>query len=134
MGPRRKLELAVKQLKEQTQNESSSDSFRQGDTTPTPSRDNEKEMKVQLMRLQSALTQVSQYIYCVYQLLIHVHIYQFPVYIAYGRNTIYSIHGVILSIHVIIRLLRVLKVVKVVCIKNMNSGRWLKGSYSITTW
>lgn len=59
MGPRRRLEMAVKQIKEEGQHEASNDSFRQGDTTPTPSRDNEKELKVQVMRLQSALSQVS---------------------------------------------------------------------------
>ena len=60
MGPRRKLELAVKQVKEEIQQQSSSDSFRQGDTTPTPGKELEKsDLKVQVMRLQSALNQVS---------------------------------------------------------------------------
>ena len=59
MGPRRRLELAVKQVKEENEQQPSSNSFRQTDSTPTPgSKEIETDLKVQVARLQSALTQV----------------------------------------------------------------------------
>ncbi len=56
MGPRRRLELAVKQVREEIQHQSSS--YSQSDSAPTPGKEIEKDLKVQVMRLQSALTQV----------------------------------------------------------------------------
>ena len=64
MGPRRRLEIAVKQIKEEMQQELSSGSVPREDTTPTPFKENEKELKVQVMRLQSQLTQVSPLLCC----------------------------------------------------------------------
>ena len=65
MGPRRRLEIAVKQVKEEKQQELSSGSVPHEDTTPTPFKENEKELKVRVMRLQSQLTQVISLLCCV---------------------------------------------------------------------
>ena len=65
MGPRRRLEIAVKQVKEEMQQELSSGSVPREDTTPTPFKESEKELKVQVMRLQSQLTQVNSLLCCI---------------------------------------------------------------------
>ena len=76
MCPRRQLEIAVKQVKEEMQQELSSGSTPREDTTPTPFKENE-ELKVQVMRLQSQLTQVYSLLYavCLHATFIWLHVH-----------------------------------------------------------
>ena len=60
MGPRRKLQMAIKEMKEQLKvNESTGSSMgRSHDITPTPQRSVEKDLQIQVMQLKSANQQV----------------------------------------------------------------------------
>lgn len=58
MGPRRKLQVAIKQMKEQMEIQRSGDMSRSQDITPTPERNIENEYKNQISQLRAAYQQV----------------------------------------------------------------------------
>ena len=60
MGPRRKLQMAIKEMKEQLKvNESTGSSMgRSHDITPTPQKTVEKDLQIQVMQLKSTNQQV----------------------------------------------------------------------------
>ncbi|XP_003389398.2 PREDICTED: ankyrin repeat and SAM domain-containing protein 3-like isoform X2 [Amphimedon queenslandica] len=62
MGPRRKLQMAIKEMKEQLKvNESAGSSMgRSHDITPTPQRSAEKDLQIQVMQLKSTNQQLIQ--------------------------------------------------------------------------
>ena len=62
LGPRRKLQMAIKELKEHITNEENEGAMSRNDVTPTPQQNLEVEMKIQLTQMKAAYQQVGFFI------------------------------------------------------------------------